>query len=317
MSSESPLIVVLGPTAAGKSALSLELAERLDAEIIGADSRQVYRGLDIGTAKVSASERATIPHHLIDIVDPDEPFGLGDYQRLFEETERVIRARGRFRLLVGGSGQYIWSVVEGWRVPRVPPAPAFREAHLERARLEGAESLYAELVRLDPEAARSIHPNNVRRVVRALEILEVTGEQPSSMRTRNVPLTDVAIVGVQLPRAELYRRVDSRVDAMFQGGLIEEVEGLLAAGYDAALPSMSGIGYTQVVQFLRGELSLPEAVARVKSATHRYVRQQAAWFRTDDHRIHWCAPDDVEGALHFVRGAIERSAAGFSNGDGV
>jgi tRNA dimethylallyltransferase len=309
-----PLIVVLGPTAAGKTALSLELADRLGAEIVSADSRQVYLGLDIGTAKVSAAEQGRTPHHLIDVVRPDEPFGLGDYHRLFAETEHQIRDRGRVPLLVGGSGQYVWSVVEGWSVPRVAPVLEFREVHLKRARREGPSALHAELAQLDPESARSIHPNNVRRVVRALEILRFTGERASSARAKNTPMREVVIIGVGLPRSELYARVDARVEAMFRKGLVEEVEGLLAAGYDASLPSMSGIGYTQVVQFLRGELTLPEAIAHVKSATHRYVRQQAAWFRADDVRIHWCAPGDVQPALQLIGRARDRSAGASAKG---
>lgn len=296
-SQDLPLIVVLGSTAAGKTALGIDLARRLGGEIVGADSRQVYRHMDAGTAKPSAEQRRLAPHHLIDIVDPDEPFGLAQYLDLAQASISDIQARGRRPILVGGTGQYIWALVEGWQVPRVLPQPALRAILEERARAEGAISLHAELAARDPVAAAAIHPHNVRRVIRALELLESTGELPSSVRARRALEAKSVIIGLTLPRDELYARIDGRVEQMFANGLVEEVRCLLAAGYAPALPSMSGMGYAQVVKHLRGELDLARAIEQTKTATHRLARQQSTWFRLDDPRIAWQRPDDVETAI--------------------
>lgn len=292
-----PLIVVLGPTAVGKTALGIELARRLGGEIVGADSRQVYRRMDTGTAKPTAEERRLTPHHLIDIVEPDEPFGLAQYLDLTQAAITDIRARGRRPILVGGTGQYIWALVEGWQVPRVRPRPALRATLEERARAEGAISLHAELARRDPVAAAGIHPHNLRRVIRALELYASTGELPSSLRARRALELKTIIIGLTLPRDDLYARIDGRVEQMYANGLVEEVRCLLAAGYAPTLPSMSGIGYAQAVKYLRGELDLVTAIEQTKTATHRLARQQSTWFRLDDPRIAWQRPDDVETAV--------------------
>jgi tRNA dimethylallyltransferase len=300
-SETGPLVVILGPTASGKTALAVEIGRRLNAEAINADSRQVYRSMDIGTAKPTAEERAVLPHHLLDLVEPDEPFSLGEYLRLARAAIEDVRARGRIPLLVGGSPQYVWALVEGWEVPAVEPDLALRQRLEQRARAEGAISLHAELARLDPAAAQAIHPNNVRRVIRALELWSRGGQRPSAARRKRTPRSDALILGLQLDRAALYARIDRRVDWMFHAGLVPEVERLLARGFAPSLPSMSAIGYTQVVQALRGELTLADATARVKTASHRFARQQSTWFRSDDPRIFWLAPGDVDAALARIR----------------
>jgi tRNA dimethylallyltransferase len=281
------LIAVVGPTATSKTALGIRLARAIDGEIVGADSRQVYRRMDIGTAKPTPEERALTPHHLLDVVDPDEPFSLAQYLELATAALDDIWARGRQPLLVGGSGQYVWALLEGWTVPRLPPQPELRRALEERAAEEGPEALHRELARVDQRAAAGIDPRNVRRVIRALEVYQATGRPISFWQEKAPPSWETLVLGLTCPRDELYRRIDARVDGMIEAGLVDEVRGLLAMGYSRELPSMSGIGYREVSQHLAGELDLSTAVERIKTATHRLARQQATWFRRDDSRIRW------------------------------
>jgi len=281
------LIAVVGPTATGKTALGVALARGIDGEIVGADSRQVYRGMDIGTAKPRPEERALALHHLLDVADPDEPFSLAQYLELATAALEDIWARGRQPLLVGGSGQYVWALLEGWTVPRLPPQRELRRSLEEQAARKGAGALHRELARVDPQAAAGIDPRNVRRVIRALEVYQATGRPISHWQEKASPGWDTLILGLTCPRDELYRHIDRRVDGMMQAGLVDEVRGLLIMGYSRELPSMSGIGYRDVCQHLAGELDLPAAVARIKTGTHRLARQQATWFRRDDSRIRW------------------------------
>jgi tRNA dimethylallyltransferase len=296
------LITILGPTASGKTRLAVDLARRLDGEVIGADSRQVYRRMDVGTAKPTPEEQAAARHHLIDIVDPDEQFSLGRWLELANEALDDIWSRGKQPLLIGGTGQYIWALLEGWRVPQVPPQNGLREQLAARPPGE----LIEELHRVDPEAESFVDPRNVRRVIRALEVYHATGLPFSHWRTKEPPEFDSRIIGLRLPREELYRRIDERVDAMFAGGLIQEVERLLAAGYSRDLPSMSGIGYRQVCQFLAGEIDLSTAKERTKHSTHRFARHQNSWFKASDPRIHWIDADESasESALQVVEFTI-------------
>jgi len=305
-----PLIAVVGATASGKSALALRLARAFDGEIVGADSRQVYRGLDIGTAKPSAAERAQARHWLIDVAEPDEEFSLGRYLDLALQALADIWSRGKRALLVGGTGQYVWGLLEGWQVPRVGPDWALRRSLEERARREGGDALHQELAAVDPEAASRIDPRNVRRVVRALEVHRLTGRPLSSWQERLQPEFAALILGIDLPRSELYRRIDERVERMMAAGLVEEVRGLLARGYGPALPPLSGIGYRQVCQHLAGEISLAEATEKMKTETHRLARMQSTWFRRDDRRIHWLAAnEDLHGEAERLVEASLRSAS--------
>lgn len=277
------LIAIVGPTAAGKTALAVSVARTIGGEIVSADSRQVYKGMDIGTAKPSPAERAAVPHHLIDVVDPDEQFSLGTWLELAQSALADIWSRGRQPLLVGGTGQYVWALLEGWRVPRVAPNAELRA----RLQQKPATELLEELERLDPEALRFIDPRNLRRVVRALEVCHATGKPFSWWRAKGPPAFQTLILGLRLPREELYRRIDDRVDAMIAAGLVDEVRSLLAAGYSPDLPSMSGIGYKEICQYLAGEIDLATAVQRIKWATHRFARHQQAWFKSTDSRIQW------------------------------
>jgi tRNA dimethylallyltransferase len=293
MKSQRPLLAVVGPTGSGKTGLALELAESFGGEIVNADAYALYRGLDIGTAKPDAAERARVPHHLIDVADPDDTVTLARYLDMAHAALDDIWERGRLPVLAGGSGQYVWALIEGWQVPRVPPDLAFR-AELEAVAAEGgAEALHARLTALDAEAASRLDARNTRRVMRAIEVVSRTGLPLAACQARAPIDADVRVLGLRWPREELYRRVDERVESMFAAGLVAEVEGLRAAGYGNTSPVRGGIGYKEVSAYLDGEITLGEAVERTKSATHRLVRRQGAWFREDDPRIEWLAADEA------------------------
>jgi len=281
------LVAIVGPTGVGKSRLALHLAQTLNGEIISADSRQIYRYMNIGTAKPTSQELSLVPHHLIDIVNPDEGFNLSQYQQLAYRAIEDIQRRNKLALLVGGSGLYVWSVVEGWGIPEVPPNTELRH-RLERETVEvGKDKLYQELMKVDPMAAQRIDPRNVRRTIRALEVYTTTKTPFSQLQYKQAPPFDILIVGLTADRAELYHRIDLRVDAMMKQGLVAEVKNLVDMGYDFNLPAMSGIGYKQIGMFLRGELTLEAAIQQIKFETHRFVRHQYAWFRLKDDRIKW------------------------------
>jgi tRNA dimethylallyltransferase len=290
------LLVILGPTAVGKTSLSLQIAQQFKGEIVSADSRLFYRGMDIGTAKPSAAEQGLVPHHLIDICSPDETLTLGEYQRLAYQTIDGVLANSRLPMLVGGTGQYIKAVVEGWGIPEVPPQPKLREA-LEA--LAGPE-LARWLQRLDPGAAQKIDARNVRRVIRALEVTLVSGIPISELQRKNPPPYDICMIGLIRDRETLYQRIDERVDEMMAAGLLAELEALRAAGYSRSLPAMSGLGYQQLWAHLAGEMTLAEAVERIKFETHRFARQQNTWFRQDDPRIAWFDMGEVGGETAVV-----------------
>jgi tRNA dimethylallyltransferase len=281
------LLAVVGPTGVGKSRLAFSLAKALDGEIVSADSRQVYRYMDIGTDKPTPREQKSVPHHLIDIVNPDEDFSLAQYQQLAYKAIKNINKRQKLALLVGGSGLYIWSVLEGWQIPEVAPDPEFRRLLEEKAAGGGEKELYDELARLDPPAAQKIDPRNVRRTIRALEVHHNAEAPISQMQGKKAPLFNTVIIGLTADRPELYRRIDLRVDEMIKRGMVEEVRQLIERGYDTGLPAMSGIGYKQIALFLNGELTLADAVRQTKFETHRLARHQYSWFRLKDVRIGW------------------------------
>lgn len=281
------LVAIVGPTAVGKSNLALHLGQVIAAEIVNADSRQVYRYMDIGTAKPTAEERALVPHHLIDIMDPAQDFSLAVYQKLASQTINDIQSRGKLPLLVGGSGLYVWSMIEGWRIPLVPPNPELRYSLEGRAVKEGSQVLHKELQQVDPVAAEKMNPLNVRRLIRALEVYYETGVPFSQFWQKEPPPWKVRIIGLTLERDELFRRIDSRVDHMIELGFVEEVRSLIDRGYSLALPALSSLGYQEIGKYLRGEFTLPSAIQKLKFRTHRFARKQYAWFRLKDPRIHW------------------------------
>lgn len=288
-----PLLVIVGPTASGKTSLALALALRLHGEIVSADSRQLYQGMDIGTAKPTPEERARVPHHLLDRIAPDEAYTLTNYQADAQAAIVAIYARGHLPLLVGGTGLYIRAVVDNLAIPEVPPQWEVRRALEAQAAREGAAALHARLAALDPASAARIDPANVRRVIRALEVCLVTGQPFSALQgVRPSPYYPL-LLGLTCARDRLYARADRRVDAMLAEGLVDEVRALVACGYDWRLPAMTSLGYGEIGAYLRGETSLEEAITRLKFNTHSYVRRQQNWFRPDT-RIHWLESERLD-----------------------
>ncbi len=294
-----PLVVIVGPTAVGKTALAVALAAAFDVEAVSADSRQFYRGMDIGTAKPTAAERAALRHHLIDIADPDATVGLAQFLRLARAAIADIQARGKLPLLVGGTGQYVRALLQGWHMPEVPPDPALRAGLEQRARQDPA-GLWAQLLALDPAAADFVDPRNVRRVVRALEVCLKTGAPFSAQRQRILPPYHVLQLGLTLERAALYARADARVEAMMAAGLPDEVARLLAAGYGWDLPALSGLGYSQFKPYFAGQATLAEVTARIQLDTHDFIRRQYAWFSLNDPAITWLPPGAVQEAQRQI-----------------
>jgi tRNA dimethylallyltransferase len=293
-----PLPVILGATAVGKTGLAIPMAQALGGEIVSADSRQIYREMDIGTAKPTPEQQGAVPHYLIDVVAPDEDLSLAQYQRRAYAAIDDVQARGRLPLLVGGTGQYITALLEGWTVPEVPPNPTLR-AELEAfSKAHGVEALYARLLEADPDARQFVEPRNMRRIVRALEVSMETGKPFSAQRGKTPPPYRTRVYGLTLERESLYLRADARVDEMIAAGFLDEVRGLLAKGYSRALPSMSGIGYAQLAAHLLDGVPLDAAVQATKLATHDFIRRQDTWFRGHDHGILWHNVNDVAaGAL--------------------
>lgn len=285
MSSPDPrplLVVIAGPTAVGKTEYAIQLAEKTGGEIISADSRLFYRGMDIGTAKPSPEDIGRVSHHMIDIADPDETWSLGRFQREAIKIIADIHDRGKMPLLVGGTGQYIRAITEGWEAPQQAPDPKMREVLSVWVDEIGGRGLYDRLAVIDPEAAKNMDPNNLRRTVRALEVIFLTGRLFSEQRRKGASLYRVLLIALTRPRPELYERIDLRVEKMMAAGFVEEVRGLLGKGYSPDLPSMSAIGYQQVVQHLAGEISLNEAEELIKRLSRRYVGRQLNWFKEDD-----------------------------------
>jgi tRNA dimethylallyltransferase len=305
-----PLLVILGPTAVGKTGLALSLAHEIGekvgkfAEIISADSRQIYRYMDIGTAKPTPEQRQQVRHHLLDVVDPNENLGLAQYQKLAYEAIDDIHQRDGVPLLVGGTGQYISAVVEGWTIPEVPPNMALR-AELEAfAAAQGSEALYARLLELDPAAAAKIDHRNVRRVIRALEVCLESGQPISELQRKTPPPYMIQEYGLTMGRDRLYEQADRRVDQMMREGFLDEVRHLLEMGYSPTLPSMSGLGYAQLAAHLLNGVSLSEAVEATKAVTHAYIRRQYTWFRGHDQGIVWHNIDNPDARQKLIDSGI-------------
>lgn len=312
---DRPVLCIVGPTATGKSELGVRVAHEVGGEVISADSMQVYRGMDVGTAKLTPAEMQGVPHHLLDIVEPWERFTVAQWKARAEAVIDRLHREGQLPVVVGGTGLYIRSITDDLDFAQTKGSRAIRERWQRYAEQHGAEALHARLAEHDPETARRLHPNDVRRVVRALEVLEL-GEGPWSVRyawrLRGGKYQTLQI-GLSMPRAALYARVEARVDEMMARGLVEEVRRLLDQGVDAACTSMQAIGYKEMVAYLKGECSLEEAVARIKQNTRRFVKRQLSWFRRDP-RIHWIEKNAdgtyPEGALDAILRAARQLAAG-------
>lgn len=306
MSHKPPLILIVGPTAVGKTDLAIQLANRMNGEIVSADSRLFYRGMDIGTAKPTQEEMQRVPHHLIDIANPDETLSLAVFQQKAAEIIADIHSRKKLPFLVGGTGQYVRAVTQGWSPPEVEPDEALRSELEKEVEEKGIYWLHDGLKTLDPQAAENIDARNYRRTIRALEVILTTGKKFSEQRGQSESPYHLITVGLTRPRVELYERVDKRIDMMFANGFLEEVRNLLAKGYSPSLSTMSAIGYRECIRVLHGELSEERAKAEIRRATRVFVRRQANWFKESDPNIRWFRVEEgVTDSIHaYIQSAL-------------
>jgi len=307
------LIIIAGPTASGKTSVSVELARLFDAEIINADSMQVYRGMDIGTAKPSIEERKGVPHHLLDVVNPDEEYNAAIYRDMASAAALDIIRRGRRAMVVGGTGLYIKSLLGGlFQCP--PAAPEIRESLTREWESAGPRALYERLERLDPQSARNIHPNDRVRVLRALEVISLTNRPPSAL-SREHGFSDHAFNALKFclkrDREELYHRVNTRTIAMIEAGLLVETESLLRKGYSPRLKPLQAIGYKQAVEYLEGRFSLEKTIEKIQRETRRYAKRQLTWFRADPEYT-WVDPRQIHVFVREIETflALSHSGAG-------
>ena len=285
--SDLPVIFVVGPTGVGKTRLAVDLALRFNGEVINSDSRQVYRNMDIGTAKPSPGERAQVRHHLLDILEPDKDFDLATFLSFANAAVREIQVIGKIPVVAGGTGQYVWALAEGWQVPKVPPDPEFRRMKQQEAERNGPKFVFRQLQEADPDRAAQVDPQNLRRVIRALEVHRSKKISTSGAAERVPPSERGLVIGLTMERQALYRIIDDRVERMLIAGLVEEVRMLHDSGYRLGQGPLASPGYREVGQYLTGEISLDEAVRRTKFQTHRLVRRQYTWFKLGDERICW------------------------------
>lgn len=304
MSEPKPkLIMLIGPTASGKTGLAIRLAQAINSEIISADSRYLYRQLNIGTAKPTPEELAQVPHHLINCADLEQPWSIGEYKEKAENHIFNLNAEGKLPILTGGTGQYIRAIRQNWQIPELEPDERMRSVLEAIGNEIGFEKLHENLEFLDPEAASFIDYRNHRRTVRALEVIFKTGIRFSQIRSKETSLFDSLIIGLELKREELYQRIDARIEQMLKEGFLDEVRDLLDRGYKEALLKMRVIGYSELISFLDGEISLEDALTLIKRNTRKYVRRQVNWFKPSDPEIHWLNaqdPDILEKMLDLV-----------------
>lgn len=291
---KKPLIVIMGPTASGKTNLSLNIARTFNGEIISADSRQVYKDMDIGTEKIPKSQQQGIRHHLLDIVSPDEEFTVADFKRHTLKTINEIHQRRSVPILCGGTGLYLNAVIENYQIPQIPPQFDLRQKLSQYYEEHGAIMLHELLKERDPEAAAHIHPNNVRYVIRALEINYAGNQQKKD--TKGEQLFNTFTVGIEWPREVLYERINRRVDEQISRGLLNEVKTLLMKGFNEKLPAMSSLGYLELIAYLKGELTLEQAKEEIKKNTRNYAKRQLTWFRRYKD-IYWLDGNELEQAL--------------------
>lgn len=300
---KKPLVVIVGPTAVGKTKLSIELAKVLNGEIVSADSMQIYRYMDIGTAKPTVEERQGIPHHMIDVIDPGQEFSVAEYQRLATQTIDDIHSRGKLPIVVGGTGLYIKSLLYPMNFTDASYDPELRKELQLQAEIMGKEYLHSKLQAVDPKTAARLHPNDVRRVIRALEVYHLTGK-PMSEYDQGLEQMDykynVAIIGLTMDRAKLYQRINQRVDEMMKNGLLDEVKRMLEMGYTRDMISMQGLGYKELMEYLEGRVSLEEAIEVLKRETRRYAKRQLTWFRAQKDMA-WVNVDEFESYNALVK----------------
>ena len=289
------VVVIVGPTAVGKTSVAIELISQIGGEIVSADSMAVYKDMDIGTAKPSDEEQAKARFHLIDVADPNKPFNVGEFQRLAQDAINDIIKRNPPAVVVGGSGLYVRAAIDGLDSSIPAQNEKLRLKLVEEARVYGNEHVYKRLLDVDPKSAERIHPNNLKRVIRALEIYELTGSPASdlfevdSKRTAKYP--DARFFGLTIDRKALYARIEERIDIMISAGLVGEVASLLEHGADLTLPSMQGLGYKEIAAYLQGDYSMEDAIDLLKKNTRRFAKRQYTWFKADQ-RVEWI---DVDG----------------------
>jgi len=288
---KNPIIVILGPTASGKTALSIKIAHLINGEIVSTDSRQIYKGMEIGTDAIQKNKREGIKHHMLGIVSPDREFSLAEYKDEALKKTKEIKKRKHIPILVGGTGLYISSLVEGYDVPRIPPDKALREKLYREAEKKGKKCLHDKLKKLDPISAEKIHQNNVRYVVRALEINLHSGKEKQDKKAQN-PQFNVLMIGIDWPREKLYERINKRVEEQEYRGLIKEVKSLLSKGYSEALPSMSSLGVKELIPYIKGEKTLEECKELLKKNTRNYAKRQLTWFHRYKNVI-WISPKEL------------------------
>lgn len=286
------VVVIVGPTASGKTAVSIELAKKINGEIISADSMQIYKYMDIGTAKPTLDEMQGIKHYMLDVVMPDETFNVAKYKKMAEEAIEEILKKGKVPIIVGGTGLYVNTLVDGIEFAEVPGDEKYRNELIEKAYREGAMSIYKELEKIDSEAAIKIDPQNIRRVARALEIYKTTGKTKTQLdiESRKEVKYDYRLFGMEWDREILYQRIDLRVDKMLEAGLIEEVKNVTTK-FKISNTAVQGLGYKEVIEYLNGNLTYDEMVQKLKLETRHYAKRQLTWFRRDK-RIKWLKPDE-------------------------
>jgi tRNA dimethylallyltransferase len=303
---KKPAVIIAGPTAVGKTKLSIEIAKSLDGEIVSADSMQIYRYMDIGTAKPSLSERQGIPHHMIDILDPEQEFSVAEYQKMALSIIDDIHRRNKLPIIVGGTGLYIKSLLYPMNFTDAYQDVEYRKKLQDMAEKKGKDYLHQKLKEIDPITAARLHPNDVKRVIRALEVYYLSGK-PMSHYVQNLKDMDfrynVAMIGLTMDRAKLYERINRRVDAMIEAGLLDEVKDLLDRGYTRDMISMQGLGYKEIIDYYQGKLSLEEAVQILKRETRRYAKRQLTWFRAQK-GIKWINMDEFNSEEELVDYAI-------------
>ncbi len=284
-----PLLVIVGPTATGKTAVAVEVAKKINGEIISADSMLIYRYMNIGTAKPAMEERQGIPHYMIDIIDPGEQYSVALFQQQAEKHIYEITAKDKLPLLVGGTGLYVRSVIDDYDFTFTGTDTALRRRLQNEAEAHGVEAVYRQLIEVDPATAARLHPNNLKRVIRALEVYHQTGRPVSSFQNRDQqprPKYNLLMFGLNMNRQALYKMIEERVDKMLSAGLVEEVQQLLDRGYGPELVSMQGLGYKEIIPYLKGRIALEEAVLLLKRNTRRFAKRQMTWFKHDQ-RVNW------------------------------
>ena len=293
-SAKKPLVVLLGPTASGKTSLSFKIAHHIDGEIVSTDSRQLYKGLEIGSDIIAPEDQEGVPHHMLAIAEPEEIITLSDYRELALKKIKEIYERKKVPMLVGGTGLYISSIIENYELQGCPPDENLRKQLYKEVEEHGAEYIYKKLEKLDPEAAKNIHLNNIRYVVRAIEINLGTGENKHS--TKKDSEFDLFLIGINWPREELYKRVGQRVEIQVKRGLVDEVKALVEKGYDENLPAMSSLGAKELIPYIKGEMELEECLEILRQNTRRYAKRQMTWFRRYD-SVRWLSPSELEEVI--------------------